>query len=132
MRSATTACSRSSTRRGRTRHRCSTSTRFPRTEKSRRLQILQEHQRELQRASYGRHLGQILEVMVEGANAARGQMIGRTSQNKTLNFVTNGGSEPRAGDYVQVEVTQIFPNSLLGKMVVGAGDKIQKDIALRT
>jgi tRNA-2-methylthio-N6-dimethylallyladenosine synthase len=90
----------------------------PEAEKSRRLQILQEHQRELQRASYGRHLGQTLEVMVEGKNPARGQIVGRTSQNKTLNFVTNDHCEPGIGDYVQVEVTQVFPNSLLGKMVV--------------
>ena len=55
--------------------------------------------------------------MVEGKNTARGQMIGRTSQNKTLNFTTMGGSEPFVGDYVQVEVTQAFPNSLLGKIV---------------
>jgi tRNA-2-methylthio-N6-dimethylallyladenosine synthase len=68
-------------------------------EKSRRLQTLQEHQREIQRERYKRHLGQIVEVMVEGKNAARGQVIGRTSQNKTLNFVTNGAPEPRIGDY---------------------------------
>jgi tRNA-2-methylthio-N6-dimethylallyladenosine synthase len=86
-------------------------------EKSRRLQVLQERQREIQRASYGRHLGQVLEVMVEGKNAARGQVIGRTSQNKTLNFVVNGDHELETGQYVDVEVTQIFPNSLLGKMV---------------
>ncbi len=90
---------------------------IPDAEKSRRLQVLQERQREIQRASYSRHLGQILEVMVEGKNAARRQMIGRTSQNKTLNFIVNGGHEPGAGQYVDVEVTQIFPNSLLGKMV---------------
>lgn len=88
-------------------------------EKSRRLQILQERQREIQRASYRRHLGQILEVMVEGKNAARGQVIGRTSQNKTLNFVTDGQPDPAIGDYVQVKVTQVFPNSLLGQMVEG-------------
>ena len=41
---------------------------IPDAEKSRRLQILQEHQRELQRLSYRRHLGQIVEVMVEGKN----------------------------------------------------------------
>jgi tRNA-2-methylthio-N6-dimethylallyladenosine synthase len=90
---------------------------IPEEEKSRRLQILQEHQRELQRASYKRHLGQTIEVMVEGTNTARGQMIGRTSQNKTLNFTTDGAIEPAVGNYVQVEVTQTFPNSLLGKMV---------------
>ncbi|HUK74125.1 MAG TPA: tRNA (N6-isopentenyl adenosine(37)-C2)-methylthiotransferase MiaB [Candidatus Bathyarchaeia archaeon] len=89
---------------------------IPDAEKSRRLQILQEHQREIQRKSYQRHLGQKLEVMVEGKNAARGQVIGRTSQNKTLNFVTNGAPEPRIGDYVNVAVTQVFPNSLLGVM----------------
>ena len=55
--------------------------------------------------------------MVEGKNTARAQIIGRTSQNKTLNFTTNSATEPRIGDYVQVEVTQTFPNSLLGTMV---------------
>jgi tRNA-2-methylthio-N6-dimethylallyladenosine synthase len=89
---------------------------IPDAEKSRRLQILQERQRELQRASYKRHLGQKIEVMVEGKNTARAQMIGRTSQNKTLNF-TISATEPRIGDYVQVEVTQTFPNSLLGRVV---------------
>ena len=91
---------------------------IPDAEKSRRLQVLQEHQRELQRASYRRHLGQTLEVMVEGKNPARGQLIGRTSQNKTLNFVVNHQAEPHIGDYVPVEVTQTFPNSLLGEMIV--------------
>jgi tRNA-2-methylthio-N6-dimethylallyladenosine synthase len=91
---------------------------IPDAEKSRRLQILQEHQRELQRSSYRRHLGQIVEVMVEGKNPARGQITGRTSQNKTLNFVVNGSPEPRIGEYVRVQVTQTFPNSLLGEMAV--------------
>lgn len=93
---------------------------IPEAEKSRRLQILQEHQREIQRVSYRRHIGQILEVMVEGKNTVRGQMIGRTSQNKTLNFTTNGYPEPRTGNYVQVLVTQSFPNSLLGELAVGS------------
>lgn len=89
---------------------------IPDAEKSRRLQILQEHQREIQRASYRRHVGQVLEVMVEGKNSARGQLIGRTSQNKTLNFVLNGHPEPQTGDYVSVRVTHSFPNSLLGEL----------------
>ena len=88
---------------------------IPDAEKSRRLQILQEHQREIQRASYRRHVGQVLEVMVEGKNSARGQLIGRTSQNKTLNFTSAAGLH--AGDYVQVRVAGAFPNSLLGQMV---------------
>ena len=92
---------------------------IPDAEKSRRLQILQEHQREIQRHSYRRHVGQILEVMVEGKNSARGQVIGRTSQNKTLNFVLNGHPAPQPGDYVRVLVTQSFPNSLLGELAAG-------------
>ncbi len=87
---------------------------IPEDEKSRRLQILQEHQREIQRASYKRHLGQTIEVMVEGKNAARGQMIGRTSQNKTLNFVTNGAPEPRIGDYVAGRGDAGVPQQLAG------------------
>jgi tRNA-2-methylthio-N6-dimethylallyladenosine synthase len=91
---------------------------IPEDEKSRRLQILMEHQREIQRVSYRRHVGQTIEVMVEGKNTARGQMIGRTSQNKTLNFVLNGMPEPQTGQYVSVAVTQAFPNSLLGELTV--------------
>jgi tRNA-2-methylthio-N6-dimethylallyladenosine synthase len=90
---------------------------IPDGEKSRRLQILQEHQREIQRAGYRRHIGCVLEVMVEGKNPARGQIIGRTSQNKTLNFTAGDNGEPKIGDYVNVRVTQSFPNSLLGEMV---------------
>ncbi len=43
--------------------------------------------------------------------------MGRTSQNKTLNFTVGSHVEPAIGSYVNVEVTTIFPNSLLGKMV---------------
>ena len=92
---------------------------IPDAEKSRRLQILQEHQREIQRVSYRRHVGQVLDVMVEGKNPARGQVTGRTSQNKTLNFSLNGHPEPKTGDYVSVRVTQAFPNSLLGELAGG-------------
>jgi tRNA-2-methylthio-N6-dimethylallyladenosine synthase len=55
--------------------------------------------------------------MVEGVNDARGQIIGRTSQNITLNFTTMGNPVPAVGSYVNVRVTKSFPNSLLGEMV---------------
>ena len=85
-------------------------------EKSRRLQILQERQREIQRSNYERKIGRIFEVMVEGRNEARGQVVGRTSQNVTLNFTTLG-QVPEPGSYVNVLVTRSFPNSLAGEMV---------------
>ena len=87
-------------------------------EKSRRLQILMERQREIQRINYNKHLGSILEVMVEGENSARGQWIGRTSQNKTLNFTAATGSPaPSIGQYVNARVTKTLPNSLVGEQV---------------
>jgi tRNA-2-methylthio-N6-dimethylallyladenosine synthase len=87
-------------------------------EKSRRLAVLQEKQREIQRRRYQRHQGQRLEVMVEGKNEMRGQWIGRTSQNKVLNFTAPSGVELAPGKYVPVLTTGSFPNSLLGEMVV--------------
>jgi tRNA-2-methylthio-N6-dimethylallyladenosine synthase len=91
---------------------------IPDEEKSRRLIFLQERQREIQRRRYQRHVGQILEVMVEGKNEARGQWIGRTSQNKTLNFTAPPAVVPEVGSYVPVTTTGSFPNSLLGEMVI--------------
>jgi tRNA-2-methylthio-N6-dimethylallyladenosine synthase len=87
----------------------------PDQEKSLRLQVLLDRQRETQRANYAKHIGENLEVMVEGYNTARGQVIGRTSQNKTLNFTTRQPILPAQGSYLQVRVTQSFPNSLVGE-----------------
>ena len=86
-------------------------------EKSKRLQILQERQREIQRANYESRVGRTYEVMVEGQNGARGQIIGRTTQNITLNFTAAAGMVPPVGSYVNVLVTRSFPNSLVGEMV---------------
>src|SRR5207248_2214788 len=52
---------------------------IPDEEKARRLAVLQEKQREIQKRRNQRHLGEIVEVMVEGKNEARAQWIGRTS-----------------------------------------------------
>jgi tRNA-2-methylthio-N6-dimethylallyladenosine synthase len=90
---------------------------IPEDEKSNRLQILLERQREIQRINYDKHVGEICEAMVEGHNSARGQMIGRTSQNKTLNFTTSQPIMPATGSYVAVRVTKSFPNSLVGEAV---------------
>jgi tRNA-2-methylthio-N6-dimethylallyladenosine synthase len=86
-------------------------------EKSRRLAVLLEKQRAIQQIRNQKHKGQQLEVMVEGKNEARQQWIGRTSQNKTLNFTAPERVSLVAGSYVPVRVTVAFPNSLLGEMV---------------
>lgn len=91
---------------------------IPDAEKARRLTVLQETQRDIQRRRNGKHLGQLLEVMVEGRNETRGQWLGRTSQNKVLNFVAPSGPPPTVGNYVPVKITITLPNSLVGEMVV--------------
>lgn len=91
---------------------------IPDEEKSRRLSVLQERQRDIQRRRNGKHLGQTLEVMVEGRNEARKQWLGRTSQNKVLNFIVPSGASPVLGSYVPVTITTTLPNSLVGEMVV--------------
>ncbi|HEY1800110.1 MAG TPA: tRNA (N6-isopentenyl adenosine(37)-C2)-methylthiotransferase MiaB [Terriglobales bacterium] len=91
---------------------------IPEEEKARRLTFLQEKQRELQRISYRKHIGEVLQVMVEGKNEARKQWAGRTSQNKILNFTAPEGTSPEQGSYVPVKVTVSFPNSLAGELAV--------------
>jgi len=90
--------------------------RIPEEEKQRRLVILQEKQRAIQIRRNAELIGGIQEVLVEGRNQALGQWIGRTSDNRTLNFShphTNGDS--LVGRYLPVRVTRSGPNSLVGE-----------------
>jgi tRNA-2-methylthio-N6-dimethylallyladenosine synthase len=90
---------------------------IPEAEKAIRLQHVLDRQREIQRVNYARHLGQFMEVMVEGANPARGQIIGRSSQNKPVNFTCSQPIAPAPGSYRQVKITATHPNSLTGEVV---------------
>jgi tRNA-2-methylthio-N6-dimethylallyladenosine synthase len=90
---------------------------IPEEEKSRRLQVLMDRQREIQRSRYASHVGQIMEAAVEGFNSQRGQVIGRSTQNKTVNFTTPHPIRPAPGSYLPVRITQSFPNSLVGEAV---------------
>ena len=90
---------------------------IPEEVKSERLKILLDRQREIQRINYGRHLGQTMDVMIEGHNRLKNQIVGRSSQNKTVNFSTNALIWPALGSYQTVQITQTFPNSLVGESV---------------
>ena len=90
---------------------------IPDAEKAQRLQVLLDRQREIQRSNYAKHLGEILEVMVEGQNPARGQVVGRSSQNKPVNFTGAQPIAPAPGSYCRVKVTATFPNSLVGEAI---------------
>jgi tRNA-2-methylthio-N6-dimethylallyladenosine synthase len=90
---------------------------IPDVEKANRLQVLLDRQREIQRINYARHLGEVMEVMVEGHHPARGQVVGRSSQNKPVNFTCAGPIAPAPGSYLQVKITGTHPNSLVGEAV---------------
>jgi tRNA-2-methylthio-N6-dimethylallyladenosine synthase len=93
---------------------------IPDDEKTRRFLVLQERQRAIQLKRNGGYVGRTAQVHVEGYNAATHQWIGRTGQNKTLNFQCSDFPAPEAGRtlvgrYLDVLVTRAGPNSLAGE-----------------
>src|SRR6266498_324587 len=90
---------------------------IPDQEKARRLAVLLERQRTIQQRRNQKHLGEQVEIMVEGKNEARRQWVGRTSQNKTLNFTAQDSCSLELGSYAPVRVTTALPNSLVGELV---------------
>jgi tRNA-2-methylthio-N6-dimethylallyladenosine synthase len=90
----------------------------PEEEKQRRLVILQEKQRAIQIRRNAESIGSVREVLVEGRHESLGQWIGRTSDNRTLNFShPDGDGESLIGRYLSVRVTRSGPNSLVGESV---------------
>ena len=90
---------------------------IPEEEKVKRLAIVQERQRAIQMQRHAGYVGVVEECLVEGFNQATGQWIGRTSQNKTLNFLRTDSGDALLGRYVNVRVTRAGPNSLAGECV---------------
>jgi tRNA-2-methylthio-N6-dimethylallyladenosine synthase len=95
---------------------------IPEEEKTRRFTLLQEQQRSLQMRRHAHYVGKAEHVHVEGYNRATNQWIGRTSQNKTLNFTdarwpAPAGAQTLTGQYLDVLVTRAGPNSLAGESV---------------
>ena len=92
----------------------------PEEEKSRRLSILQERQRHTQQRRNATFLGREEEVLVEGRREKFQQWIGRTTQNRVLNFNDPRGlcdGEDLRGGYCRVRVTASGPNSLVGELI---------------
>ena len=91
----------------------------PEEEKSRRLAALQERQRRIQERRNAQTVGSEEEALVEGRREKFGQWVGRTTQNRVLNFSDPqglaGGRDLR-GEYCKVRVTGSGPNSLVGML----------------
>jgi tRNA-2-methylthio-N6-dimethylallyladenosine synthase len=86
---------------------------IPEEEKSRRLTILQERQRAIQLKRNSQLIGARQEVLVEGYNSRTGQWIGRTAQNRVVNFTAPDDAGVLPGRYLDVQVTRVGPNSLV-------------------
>ena len=91
---------------------------IPEAEKSRRLAILQERQRQIQLGRNEKLVGETFEVLVDGHNAARAQWTGRSTSNRVINFTSS--HESLLGEYVQVRVTRAAPHSLIGEHMAQA------------
>ncbi len=90
----------------------------PEEEKTRRLMALQEKQRAIQIRRNSELIGKVEEVLVEGRHESLGQWVGRTSQNRVLNFTYEGAGEALLGRYLPVMVTRAGPNSLVGEAIM--------------
>jgi tRNA-2-methylthio-N6-dimethylallyladenosine synthase len=95
---------------------------IPEEEKSRRLAVLMEYQRAIQLRRNSELVGTVEDTFVEGYNQATGQWIGRTTQNRILNFIHPQHPAPSTeatlvGQYWNVRVTRATPNSLAGEAV---------------
>lgn len=88
----------------------------PDAEKSRRLAILQERQRQIQLARNEKLVARTFEVLVDGRHEARAQWTGRTNSNQIINFTSP--LENLLGEYVQVRVMRAGPHSLTGEHAV--------------
>ena len=86
----------------------------PEEEKGRRLTLLQARQREIQCERNAAYVGKLLDVLVESNARRRVRLVGRTSDNKIVNF---DGPDELIGSFAQVEITGFGPNSLKGMLI---------------
>jgi tRNA-2-methylthio-N6-dimethylallyladenosine synthase len=85
-------------------------------EKSRRLAILQDRQREIQAARNEGFLGNRYEVLVSGKSRRENQWCGYTTSHRMINFASQ--VRELLGTYVQVRVTGASPNNLVGEHAI--------------
>jgi|HubBroStandDraft_6_1064221.scaffolds.fasta_scaffold82078_2 tRNA-2-methylthio-N6-dimethylallyladenosine synthase len=91
---------------------------IPEEEKSRRLAILMEKQREIQAGLNAARVGKRYELLVGGKSRRENQWSGHTTDHKVVNFTSR--RQELLGDYVQVEVKSAGENSLVGEEVEGS------------
>jgi tRNA-2-methylthio-N6-dimethylallyladenosine synthase len=86
-------------------------------EKLERLSLLQHLQKAITLKKNTQMVGKVAEVLVEGASKKGGQLTGRTSSNKVVNFI---GDPCCIGNIVEVMIKRAHMNSLWGEEIVSA------------
>ena len=93
-------------------------------EKKQRLYILQERISQQAMAWSRRMHGTVQRVLVEGTSRKNiMELSGRTENNRVVNFE---GHPEMIGKFVDVEIVDVYPNSLRGRVV-----RTEKDMGLR-
>jgi tRNA-2-methylthio-N6-dimethylallyladenosine synthase len=89
---------------------------IPEEEKSRRLGLLQEKQREIQTITNEKLVDRTFELLVSGKSRRENQWSGYTTSHAVVNFASQ--EKELLGTYVQVRITGATPNCLVGEQVV--------------
>jgi tRNA-2-methylthio-N6-dimethylallyladenosine synthase len=84
-----------------------------RLEKEKRLERLQSSQKRITLDRNKSFVGSIQEILVEGRSKREGQLFGRTSGNRIVNFT---GDLLLIGKFVSARITKAYQNSLLGEL----------------
>jgi tRNA-2-methylthio-N6-dimethylallyladenosine synthase len=84
-----------------------------RKEKQERLERLQSLQKKMTVGRNRSFVGSIQEILVEGRSKREGQLFGRTSGNRIVNFT---GDLSLIGKFVRVHIAKAYQNSLLGEL----------------
>ena len=84
-------------------------------EKSRRLAVLNERQRQIQTGRNEMLIGETMQVLTDGHHPGRGVWGGRTSCNRLVNFTST--RQALLGEYVQVKILRASANLVGGEHV---------------
>ncbi len=83
-------------------------------DKTSRITRLVDLQRKISFKRNNAHLGEVFEVLVEGRGKKPDQLLGRNDGNKIVVFPDNGA---RVGEFVNVRIDEVTPNTLIGESV---------------
>ncbi len=86
----------------------------PEEVKTDRLIELVEMQRKINFENNQRHLGKTYDVLVEGKAKKPDQLMGRNEANKIVVFPDQG---QKVGDFINVSIDEVTPNTLIGSVV---------------